>query len=275
MTNPELAFIMRSDEMIREFGMERMTVETSRGSVDRCFVGEVFGVPVAILYGRFGDRKTPSNMIDFSQNVEAVVRLGARKLVGTFVVGGISPARSAGSVYVLGDLVGMGGYRVPLDAAEDFHNAEMYRPFCRELTARLERAARTVCPQVVTNATYVCFHGWPRIETAAELAFYDKMGWDVVGQTCDPEATIARLHGLCYAGIAVQIDEPRLRSSAAEGGSVRLAADNSLTIRDCRKRTTAVVLQMIRDYSPFSCQQCLRGKRTNRSFRKLPDWYYD
>ena len=273
MEKVELALIMRSDEMIRDFGLERITVETSRGPVDRCFVGRVHDVPVAVLYGRFTERKTPSDMIDFERNVEAVERLGASRLVGTFVVGGISPRRSAGTVYVLGDLVGMGGFHIHVDGEDDFHNAEMYRPFCRELTGRLEAAAGKMDFDVVTNATYVCFHGWPRIETAAELSFYDKMNWDVVGQTCDPEATVARLHGICYAGVAVQIDEPRLRARGMGEGTA--LNDNTLSIRDCRKKTTALVLQMIEDFAPVECHQCRMAKRTNSSFRKLPDFYYE
>ena len=271
MKNPEIAFIMRSDEMIKDFNLERVTVKTSKGSVDRCFIGEVYGVPIAVIYGRFKDKKTTTDSIDFEQNIETVEKLGAKKLVGTFVVGGISPRRSAGTVYVLEDLIGMGGYHVTMDPRKDFHNAEMYRPFCHKLM--LEMAAGKMDFETVTKATYVCFHGWPRIETAAELRFYDKMGWDVVGQTCDPEATFARLKGICYAGVAVQIDEPRLRSLDAES-NIR-ESDNTPTIRECRAKTTEVILRMLKDYSTFDCSQCHRGTRTNRSFRKLPDFYYE
>ena len=76
MKNPEIAFIMRSDEMIKDFNLERVTVKTSKGSVDRCFVGEVYGVPIAVIYGRFKDKKTTSDSIDYEQNIETVEKLG-------------------------------------------------------------------------------------------------------------------------------------------------------------------------------------------------------
>ena len=273
METPEITFIMRSDEMIRDFDLKRVTVNTSHGPVDRCFIGKVFNTNIAVIYGRFKERKTTADLIDFEQNIEVVKNLGCKKLVGTFVVGGISPERPAGTVYVLKDLIGMGGYRITMPEQEDFHNAEMFRPFCEKLTEQLKTAARVIHSDAVLEATYVCFHGWPRIETSAELAFYNKMGWDIVGQTCDPEATIARIYGICYAGIAVQIDDPASRGEATD--PKLKTNDNTLTIKEYRKKTTSVVLQMLREYHSFSCSQCEMAKRTNRSFRKLPDWYYE
>ena len=55
---------------------------------------------------------------------------------------------------------------------------------------------------------------WSNVDP--ELEFYNKQGWDIVGQTCDPEATFARLNQLCYAGVAVQIDDPTGRADYIE-----------------------------------------------------------
>ena len=112
MVKPEIAFIMRSDEMIKEFALKRITVDTSYGPVDRCFVGNVYNTDILVIYGRFNRQKTPSNMINYQQNIEAVKNMGISKLVGTYVVGGINPQREAGTAYVLGDLIGMGNYHI-------------------------------------------------------------------------------------------------------------------------------------------------------------------
>jgi purine nucleoside phosphorylase len=40
------------------------------------------------------------------------------------------------------------------------------------------------------------------------------MGCDVVGQPLDPEATLAREGGCCYAALAVTIDDHEIRSHA-------------------------------------------------------------
>lgn len=213
---PEVAIILRSDETIKKFNLKRITINTSFGPVHRCYIGYIYNVPVLIIYGRFNGEKVPSNMINHQQNIEVVKNSGAKKLIGTFVVGGINPKMPQGSVYVLGNLVGFGNYNIDWDQNVPFHNAEMFEPFCATLTEKLCLAGRKMNFKVKENATYVSFNGFPRIETKAELDFYNNQGWDIVGQTCDPEATIARLNQLCYAGVAVQIDDPSGRADYIE-----------------------------------------------------------
>lgn len=275
MFKPEVAFIMRSDEMIKEYNLKRITVDTSYGPVDRCYVGTVQGVDIMVIYGRFNGQKVPSDMINYQQNVEAVKNMGCKNLIGTFVVGGIVPERSAGTTYVLGDIVGMGNYHIAVNQQYGFHNAEMYRPFCEELTKQLGKASEKMEFEVIKDATYVCFHGWPRIETKAELDFYNRMGWDIVGQTCDPEATCARLAGLCYAGVAVQIDDPMHREEDIENLDGNKANSNSKSISEYRKSTTAIIMQFLEDYEKNTCNKCCNLKRTNNSFKEFPEYMYE
>lgn len=274
MIRPKVGFIMRSDEIIKEFNLKRITVDTSYGPVDRCYIGTIYGVDVLILYGRFNGQKVPSNMINYQQNIEVMKNMGISKLIGTFVVGGIIAERTAGTAYVLGDLVGMGNYQINVNQIYGFHNAEMYKPFCNKLVRRLKGAAEKQDFNVITDATYVCFHGWPRIETKAELEFYNKMGWDVVGQTCDPEATLARINGICYAGIAVQIDDPLHRESEIDK-MLDTQIENTNSIKIYRKKTTSIILQYLKDYIDDTCEKCHNLKRTNNSFKEFPEFYYE
>ncbi len=273
---PEIAFIMRSDEIIKDFKLKRVTINTSFGPVHRCYIGKIYNIPVLIIYGRFNSEKVPSNQINFEQTIEAVKNAGANKLVGTFVVGGINPDMPQGSVYVLDNLVGMGNYNIKWNQNYSFHNAEMYEPFCSSLTKQLCIASRKMPFEVKENATYVSFYGYPRIETKAELDFYNKMGWDVVGQTCDPEATCARLNQICYAGIAVQIDDPKGRKNY-----INTLKENKVgkayveDIKSCRKRTTQIILQFLKDYQEFNCDVCSKMARKNNNFREFPDDFYE
>ena len=271
---PEIAFIARCDDVIADWHLKRITIDTSYGPVDRCYVGNVFGKEILIVYGRFNGQKVPSGMINYQQNIEAVKNMGCQNLIGTFTVGGIVPERPAGTVYVLGDLVGMGNYDISVNQRTSFHNAEMYQSFCPKLMEMLNKAADKMSFEVIKNAVYVCFHGWPRIETKAELNFYHRMGWDVVGQTCDPEATVARLAGLCYAGVAVQIDDPMHREKAATASTTK-NEENSSNIKTYRRNTTALIMQFIKDFSSNKCTHCQHLKRINNSFREFPDYVYE
>lgn len=271
---PELAFIARCDDVITDWHLKRITIDTSYGPVDRCYIGNIYGRNVLIIYGRFNGQKVPSSMINYQQNIEAVKNTGCHNLIGTFAVGGIVPERPAGTVYILDDIIGMGNYNISVNQLNSFHNAEMYHPFCPCLKKGLQQAGKNMDFDVVEDAIYVCFHGWPRIETKAELNFYHKMGWDIVGQTGDPEATTARLAGLCYAGVAVQIDDPLHREQAAltdsEGSKV-----NSNSIKEFRKKTTALIMQFIKEFQDSDCHHCQHLKRINNSFREFPDYVYE
>lgn len=273
---PEIAIILRSDETIKRFGLKRVSINTSFGPVHRCYIGKIYDVPVLIIYGRFNGEKVPSNQINFQQTIEAVKNSGASKLIGTFVVGGINPKMPQGSVYVLGDLIGMGNYNISWNQIHPFHNAEMFEPFCSKLTHQLCLASRKMPFQVKENATYVSFNGYPRIETKAELEFYNKQGWDIVGQTCDPEATFARLNQLCYAGVAVQIDDPTGRADYIESLKESKEKDAYIeSIKSCRERTTKIILQFLKDYENYDCDVCSKMSRKNNNFKEFPNEFYE
>lgn len=273
---PEIAIIMRSDETIKKFNLKRVTINTSFGPVHRCYIGSIYNVPVLIIYGRFNGEKVPSSQINFQQTIEAVKNSGATKLIGTFVVGGINPLMPQGSVYVLGDIVGMGNYNINWNQNFPFHNAEMFEPFCKQLTNQLNLASRKMPFKVKENAIYVSFNGYPRIETKAELDFYNKQGWDIVGQTCDPEATLARLNQICYAGIAVQIDDPIGRADYIE--SLKNKQEKEAYVEDiksCRERTTKIILQFLKDYKHNDCDICRKMSRKNNNFKEFPNEFYE
>ena len=273
---PEVAIILRSDETIKKFKLKRITINTSFGPVHRCYIGHIYKVPVLVIYGRFNGEKVPSNYINFEQTIEAVKNSGAKKFIGTFVVGGINPSMPQGSVYVLGDMVGMGNYRINWNQNKPFHNAEMYEPFCSELTNQLCLASRKMPFPVKEKAIYVSFNGYPRIETKAELDFYNKQGWDIVGQTCDPEATFARLNQLCYAGVAVQIDDPTGRAGYIDSLKEKQEKEAYVeSIKSCRERTTKIVLQFLKDYKNYECDVCCKMSRKNNNFREFPDEFYE
>ena len=102
------------------------------------------------------------------------------------------------------------------------------------------------------------------------------MGWDVVGQTCDPEATLAKLNQMCYAAVAVQKGDPNNRSeyiNCLENN--KTAVEYVETIRACRERTTKIVLQFLKDYTDYDCPICKKMARKNKDFREFPDKYYE
>ena len=72
---------------------------------------------------------------------------------------------------------------------------------------------------IVAGGTYAATQG-PRLETAAEIDRLERDGADMVGMTGMPEAALAREIGLCYAAIAVVVNQGR--GSRCERTGIRL-----------------------------------------------------
>lgn len=274
----EVGVVLRADALMTENGFRRVTVETAAGPVQRVFLGRIEGRRVAFLYGRFKGPRVPSREIDFVQNQAVWNALGVGVIIGTYVCGGIRPEHGIGTLFLPDDLVGFGGYPANAYPEKGFRSVDMYRPFCEPTRqALLEGAARSGV-RVVERATYVCFHGWPRIETKAELAFYKAMGWDLVGQTLDPEATLARQCGCCYAALAVQIDAPASRELFLSGqGHGR--QEGRRAIAEGREQMARVIRAAIPVLPSADGKTCRCGHRYGAEvdhFRPLPvDWPED
>lgn len=209
--NIKVAVIARPDSFMEQSKAVQLVIETERNVHTRCYLAQSGEVPFLIVYGRFKRTRSTSRDIDFEGTQHVLSFLGIRVLVGTFVTGSIDKDARAGGIYVPHDFVGMGGYNQSRHRETGFRNVDMFTPFCGELRDEIAAASDTVPFSVSHRGVYVCFHGYPRIETSAELEFYCRMGWSIVGQTLDPEATLAREAGVHYVAMAVTIDDWAVR----------------------------------------------------------------
>lgn len=273
----DIGIVGRFDENLVKYNFRRIYVPTKYGLMDRAFYGEVEGKRIVVIYGRFDKQRGMSSDIDFEKNQATFNAVGAKTIIGTFVTGGIQKKYRIGSVFVVSDLVGLGGYRKSLYKEGGFKNVDMYQPFCPYVREALIKAVSEVDFPVYKEGVYACFHGYPRIETKAELDFYEKMGWDIVGQTLDPEATLARESGCCYAGVAVTIDDPKTRSKFLAGDEEARQLTQG-AIPKGRLKTTELVFKSLKYIVPLSERKCVCGHKFHSEkshFRYLPDYLLD
>lgn len=273
----EIGIVGRFDARLLECKFKRVMIPTEYGLMDRAFYGEVDGRSILVIYGRFDKTRSLSEDINFERTQAVFNSVGVKTIIGTFVTGGIQKKYDIGSVFIVSDLVGMGGYRQSLYKKTGFKNVDMYKPFCEEVRSALIKGSQECNFEVNTSGVYVCFHGYPRIETKAELDYYEKMGWDIVGQTLDPEATLARESGCCYAAVAVTIDDPKTRGEFLSGDEkARKKTQNA--IPEGRIKTTQVVFNAIKHIPPLKERKCVCGHKFHSEkshFRYLPDYILD
>lgn len=250
-----VAIILRCDEVLQRYGFKQIVVNTRFGQVDRIYLGEIEGITVAVLYGRFKGLRVPSSEIDFEQNQAALSELGIRFIIGTFIVGAISPEHQAGDIFLPHDLVGLSGFRHNLRVGVPFKNVDMYQPFCPQLRQIISHGAAASGIALKTKAIYAAFTGYPRIETKAELDFYQKLGWDIVGQTLDPEATLARQMGCHYAALCALTDDINYREKyVADPVQARKEMDTFKI--SGRKKMERIILHSLKHIAAFHTAAC-------------------
>ncbi|OGM08502.1 hypothetical protein A2Z67_02110 [Candidatus Woesebacteria bacterium RBG_13_36_22] len=273
----DIGIVGRFDAELLKYKFKRIYIPTQYGLMDRAFYAIVEGKRIVVIYGRFDKNRTVSEDINFEKTQAAFNVVGAKTIIGTFVTGGIQKKHRIGDVFIVSDLVGLGGYKKSLFREAGFKNVDMYVPFCEEIRKSLIKGAKKCSFPVNTSGIYACFHGYPRIETKAELDFYEKNGWDIVGQTLDPEATLARESGCCYAAVAVTIDDPKTRKQFLEGNKkARELIQNA--IPKGRLKTTDVVFNALRYIPSLERRKCMCGHKFHSEkshFRYLPDFILD
>lgn len=126
----------------------------------------------------------PPHMINHRANIDALSQLGVTEVVSIYAVGSITDRLKPGKVGIIGDFVDLGGQ------AHTFYDQEVVHISIEEpFSISLQNRALALEASLVEELIYVSTVG-PRLETKAEIAFYGRQGFDVVGMTLAAEATL-------------------------------------------------------------------------------------
>lgn len=166
--------------MLDGLDLVERTVKTPYGSVILFVAGEKL-----VFLPRHGKgHARPPHMIEHRANIDALSQLGVTEVVAIYAVGSITDRLKPGEVGVINDFVDLGGQ------AHTFYDQEVVHISIEEpFSISLQDRARTLRKTLVDDLIYVSTVG-PRLETKAEIAFYGRQGFDVVGMTLAAEATL-------------------------------------------------------------------------------------
>ncbi|QTI88245.1 MULTISPECIES: hypothetical protein [Streptomyces] len=253
----KLGVVLRAENLIREKEFRHNRVVTPYGPVDRIFSGALHGVETHFLYGRFPGRRTPSWEIPYQANQSAFDELDVDHQIGTFVVGGVDKAVRGGDLVVPHDLISFSGPGISLPPRDNrFSNAHVVPAFCPLLRSLLLRGARETGTAVHESGVYFNFYGFARIETDAELSLMEKLGVRLVGQTLDPEFTLARLRRRHYAAIAVAIDSYHDMKNEAEQDPDVFRARSRRAIADGREHFERIIEAGLATLGDAPAEEC-------------------
>ena len=176
---------------------------TAPGHVGRLLLGQLDGVPVAMLQGRLHMYEgNDAGLV--VQPVLLMGRLGARLVVLSNAAGGLDPGFGPGTLMIIDDHINLTG-RTPLLGP----NADDVGPRFTDLTdvwsprlrARL-REAFSAEGVAYREGIYVGLLG-PSYETPAEVRMLRSLGGDAVGMSTVLEAIAARWAGIEVCGVSL------------------------------------------------------------------------
>ncbi|MFA5138776.1 MAG: purine-nucleoside phosphorylase [Elusimicrobiota bacterium] len=180
-------------------GFPRTTV---KGHTGRLVMGQLRGLSVAVLQGRFHYYEGhPMESIVLPLRV--LEYLGLKTVIITAAVGSLNKRLKPGHVAVLKDHMNFMG-RNPLRGFHEEEFGEMFPDMAEAYTPSLRKLALAECRRLripAREGVYVAVGG-PSYETPAEIRAFQKLGADVVGMSTVPEVIAARQMGLRILGLS-------------------------------------------------------------------------
>ncbi|MGE9807797.1 S-methyl-5'-thioadenosine phosphorylase [Janibacter sp. G1551] len=191
---------------------ERVRVTTPFGDPsDDVVIGSVGGRRVAFL-ARHGQGHTfPPHRVNYRANLWALRSVGVRQVLAPCAVGSLRPELGPGTVVVPDQVVDRtsGRAHTAFDAVGPVVHIGFADPYCprgREVALTAARSARAESSaHVEDGGTLVVING-PRFSSRAESRMHRQLGFDIVGMTGMPEASVARELAMCFTTVALVTD---------------------------------------------------------------------
>ncbi|GBE38115.1 S-methyl-5'-thioinosine phosphorylase [bacterium BMS3Bbin08] len=176
---------------------------------DEYVIGRTGDTEVSFLPRHGSRHDIPPHLINYRANIWGFKKLGVQRIISVGAVGGIKKDLKPGTVVILDQIIDMTKARASTfyegktagRRAEVVH-IDLTGPYCPEMRKVILRSGQTSKVPLKNGGTYMAVEG-PRLETAAEIRAFARLGGSVVGMTGMPEASLARELEICYSGISV------------------------------------------------------------------------
>jgi purine-nucleoside phosphorylase len=215
-------------------------------------LGELAGVPMAVMSGRFHLYEGYS-----AQQAVAGIRLfyglGVRQVILANAAGGINPEHTPGSVVLISDHINLQGAN-PLSGPNDDSLGPRFPDMTEAYSLRLRTVAKRAAYDlgiVLKEGVYAALLG-PSYETPAEIRYLRTIGADLVGMSTVAETIAANHMGMEVLGISC------VTNKAAGLSSIKLDHSEVLAVG---RKITGTVLELLSAMAPKLSSEHNRNNR--------------
>lgn len=210
-------------------------------------LGRLDGVELAFVARHGRGHTIPPHLVPNRANLWALASLGVERVIAVNAVGSLTERLAPGELAVPDDLFDRTwGREHTFFATGLVAHVDVAAPFCGGVRQALISAGLELDFPVHAAGTLVVIQG-PRFSTRAESHFHRAAGFELVGMTTLPEATLAREAGLCYATLCLVSDFDVWHSSE-DPVTVEVVLENlrlgveraKVTLRSALPRLTAM-----------------------------------
>lgn len=168
-------------------------------------IGNLGGVPVAILARHGKDHSIMPTKVPFRANVWALKEAGCTHILATTACGSLREEIKPGDFVFVDQFIDNTKHRILTFYEDKVIHTPMAEPFCPSLQKKLAAAAKRLNLRYHAKGTIITIEG-PRFSTKAESQMFRNWGADVVNMSTVPEVILAREVGICYQPIAMSTD---------------------------------------------------------------------
>lgn len=212
---------------------------TAVGHAGKFVVGEVNGIPTAVLAGRAHIYEGYTAQ-QAAFGIRTLARLGVKSVVLTNASGGINSQYSPGELILISDHINLLGQN-PLTGQNDDSLGprfpDMSEAYSREFRALAKQAGASLGLEL-REGVYAAVPG-PSYETPAEIRYLRSIGADLVGMSTVPETIAANHAGMRVLGISC------VTNHAAGVIDQKLIHDEVLAVGEQMKGTLIELLRLI------------------------------
>ncbi|MCJ7688987.1 MAG: purine-nucleoside phosphorylase [Clostridiaceae bacterium] len=198
----DLASTVENSVFIEYTDIPNFPQTTVTGHVGRLVFGQIKGIEVVLMQGRFHYYEGYS-MKQVTYPIYVMQQLGIKKLIVTNACGGINTSFSPGTLMIINDFINLISDN-PLIGINDerfgVRFPDMSEPYKIELIGIAKAIADDIGVEY-KEGVYAGFMG-PYYETAAEIRAIARQGADAVGMSTVPETIAANYLGMDVLGIA-------------------------------------------------------------------------